>query len=79
MIFGPLSYHESQIGAVAVLKSHQFKCQFLGIGSKPIAKVTLASANQSRHHKDFEIFVLYMMKEPCKNHSTNLLDISVKK
>ena len=36
MIFGPLSYHESQIGAVAVLKSHQFKCQFLGIGSKPI-------------------------------------------
>lgn len=46
---------------------------------KPIAKTTLASANQNRDYRIFEDFAFYMMKEACEKRATNLLDIPGKK
>ena len=79
MIFGQLSNRESLRDVVVALEAHHSKCKFLGIGSKPIAKTTLASANQNRDYRIFEDFAFYMMKEACEKRSTNLLDIPGKK
>ena len=79
MMFGQLSNRESLRDAVVALEAHHSKCKFLGIGSKPIAKTTLASANQNRDYRIFEDFAFYMMKEACEKRSTNLLDIPGKK
>ena len=46
MMFGQLSNRESLRNVVVALDAHHSKCIFLGIGSKPITKTTLASANQ---------------------------------
>ena len=79
MMFGQLSNRESLRDIVVALEAHHSKCKFLGIGSKPIAKTTLASANQNRDYRIFEDFAFYMMKEACEKWSTNLLDIPGKK
>ncbi len=79
MLFGQLSNRESLRDVVVALETHHSKCKFLGIGSKPIAKTTLASANQNRDYRIFEDFAFYMMKEACEKRSTNLLDIPGKK
>ena len=79
MMFGQLSNRESLRDVVVALEAHHSKCKFLGIGSKPIAKTTLASANQNRDYRIFEDFAFYMMKEACEKRSTNLLDIPGKK
>lgn len=79
MMFGQLSNRESLRDVVVALEAHHSKCKFLGIGSKPIAKTTLASANQNRDYRIFEDFAFYMMKEACEKRSTNLLDIHGKK
>ena len=79
MMFGQLSNRESLRDVVVALEAHNSKCKFLGIGSKPIAKTTLASANQNRDYRIFEDFAFYMMKEACEKRSTNLLDIPGKK
>ena len=64
---------------MVALEAHHSKCEFHGIGSKPIVKTTLASANQNRDYRIFEDFAFYMMKEACEKRSTNLLDIPGKK
>lgn len=79
MMFGQLSNRESLRDVVVALEAHHSKCKFLSIGSKPIVKTTLASANQNRDYKIFEDFAFYMMKEACEKRSTNLLDIPGKK
>jgi len=79
MMFGQLSNRESLRDVVVALEAHHSKCKFLGIGSKPIAKTTLASANQNRDYRIFEDFAFYMMKEACEKRATNLLDIPGKK
>ena len=79
MMFGQLSNRESLRDVVVALEAHHSKCKFLGIGSKPIAKTTLASANQNRDYRIFEDFAFYMMKDACEKRSTNLLDIPGKK
>ena len=79
MMFGQLSNRESLRDVVVALEAHHSKCKFLGIGSKPIAKTTLASANQNRDYRIFEDFAFYMMKEACEKRATNLLDIRGKK
>ena len=55
MMFGQLSNRESLRDVVVALEAHHSKCKFLGIGSKPIAKTTLASANQNRDYRIFEL------------------------
>ena len=75
MMFGQLSNRESLRDVVVALEAHHSKCKFLGIGSKPIAKTTLASANQNRDYRIFEDFAFYMIKEACEKRTTNLLDI----
>ncbi len=79
MMFGQLSNRESLRNVVVALEAHHSKCKFLGIGSKPVAKTTLASANQNRDYSIFEDFAFYMMKVACEKRATNLLDISGKK
>lgn len=79
MMFGQLSNRESLRDVVVALEAHHSKCKFLGIGSKHIAKTTLASANQNRDYKIFEDYAFYMMKEACEKRSTNLMNIPGKK
>ena len=79
MMFGQLSNRESLRDVVVALEAHHSKCKFLGIGSKPVAKTTLASANQNRDYRIFEDFAFYMMKEACEKRATDLLDIPGKK
>ena len=79
MMFGQLSNCESLKDVVVALEDHHSKCKFLGIGSKPVAKTTLASANQNRDYRIFEDFAFYMMKEACEKRATDLLDIPGKK
>ena len=79
MMFGQLSNRESLRDVVVALEAHHSKCKFLGIGSKPIARTTLASANQNRDYRIFEDFAFYMMKEACEKRATNLLAIPGKK
>ena len=79
MMFGQLSNRESLRDVVVALEALHSKRKFLGIGSKPIVKTTLASANQNRDYRIFEDFAFYMMKEACEKRSTNLLDIPGKK
>lgn len=79
MTFGQISNRESLRDVIVALEAHHSKCKFLGIGSKRIAKTTLASANQNRNFRIFEDFAFYMMKEACEKRSTNPLDIPGKK
>ena len=65
-MFGQLSNRESLRDVVVALEAHHSKCEFHGIGSKPIVKTTLASANQNRDYRIFEDFAFYMMKEACE-------------
>ena len=49
------------------------------MGRNPIAKATLAYANQNRDYRIFEDFAFYMMKEACEKRTINLMDIPGKK
>ena len=63
MIFGQLSNCESLRDLVVAFEAHRAKQYHLGLGREPIAKTTLATANQNRDYKIFEYFAFYMMKE----------------
>ena len=75
MMFGQLSNRESLRDLIVALEAHQGKRYHLGLGREPIAKTTLASANQNRDYRIFEDFAFYMMKEACEKRSTHILDI----
>ncbi|MBT9635987.1 DUF4372 domain-containing protein, partial [Segatella copri] len=47
LMFGQLSNRESLRDLIVALEAHQSKCFHLGLGRKPIAKTTLATANQN--------------------------------
>ncbi len=79
MMFGQLSNRESLRGLIVALEAHQGKCYHLGLGREPIAKTTLATANQSRDYSIFEEFAFYMMKEACEKRTSNILDIPGRK
>lgn len=79
MMFGQLSNHESLRDLIIALEAHQGKRYHLGLGREPIAKTTLASANQNRDYRIFEDFAFYMMKEACEKRITNILDIPGRK
>lgn len=61
LMFGQLSNRESLRDLIVALEAHQSKCFHLGLGRKPIAKTTLATANQNRDYRIFEEFAFYMM------------------
>ena len=79
IMFGQLSNRESLRDLIVAFEAHKAKQYHLGLGRKPIAKTTLATANQNRDYRIFEEFAFYMMKEVCKKWTTNILDISGKK
>ena len=57
LMFGQLSNRESLRDLIVALEAHQSKCFHLGLGRKPIAKTTLATANQNRDFRIFEEFL----------------------
>ena len=61
LMFGQLSNRESLRDVIVALEAHRSKCFHLGLGRKPIAKTTLATANQNRDYRIFEDFAFYMM------------------
>ena len=61
LMFGQLSNRESLRDVIVALDAHRTKCYHLGLGQKPIAKTTLATANQNRDYRLFEEFAFYMM------------------
>ncbi len=63
MMFGQLSNRESLRDLIVALQAHQRKRYHLGLGRDPIAKTTLATANQNRDYRIFEDFAFYIMKE----------------
>ena len=63
LMFGQLSNRDSLRDLIVALEAHKSKCYHLGLGRKPIAKSTLAKANQDRDYRIFEDFAFYMMKE----------------
>lgn len=79
MMFGQLSNRESLRDLIVAFEAHRSKQYHLGLGREPIAKKTLASANQNRDCRIFEDFAFYMMKEACEKRTTNILNIPGKK
>ena len=73
-----LSNRESLRDLIVAFEAHRAKQYHLGVGREPIAKTTLATANQNRDYRIFEEFAFYMMKEACEKRSTNILDISAR-
>ena len=63
MMFGQLSNREILRDLILALEAHQGKHYHLGLYREPIAKTTLATANQNRDYRIFEDFAFYMMKE----------------
>lgn len=61
LMFGQLSNRESLRDLIVALQVHQSKCYHLGLGRKPIAKTTFATANQTRDYRIFEDYAFYMM------------------
>ena len=54
MMFGQLSNRESLRDLIIAFEAHRAKQYHLGLGRKPIAKTTFASANQNRDYRIFE-------------------------
>jgi len=61
--FRQLSNRESLRDLIVALEAHHLKCYHLGLGRKPIAKTTFATANQNRDYRIFEDFAFYMMEQ----------------
>ena len=70
MMFGQLSNRESLRDLIVAFEAHRAKQYHLGLGREPIAKTTLASANQNRDYRIFEDFAFFMMKEACEKRTT---------
>ena len=75
----PVKVDKSLRDLIVALDAHQGKRYHLGLGREPIAKTTLASANQNRDYRIFEDFAFYMMKEASEKRATNILDIPGRK
>ena len=72
LMFGQLSNRESLRDLIVALEAHQSKCFHLGLGRKPIAKTTLATANQNRDYRIFEEFAFYMMEQARRNRAADI-------
>ena len=72
-MFGQLSNRESLRDLVVAIEAHRAKQYHLGLGREPIAKTTLATANQNRDYKIFENFAFYTIKEAREKRVANVL------
>ncbi|MBQ3897603.1 MAG: IS4 family transposase [Clostridia bacterium] len=63
LMFGQLCNRESLRDVIVAIGAHRTKCFHLGLGRKPIAKTTIATANQNRDYRIFEEFAFYMMAQ----------------
>ena len=75
LMFGQLSNRESLRDVIVALDAHQSKCFHLGLGRKPIAKTTLATANQNRDYRIFEEFAFYMMAQAREKRATDIFKL----
>ena len=78
-MFGQLSNRESLRDLIIAFEAHRAKQYHLGLGRNPIAKSTLAYANQHRDYRIFEDFAFHIMREACEKRSINILEIPGKK
>ena len=78
LMFGQLSNRESLRDLIVALEAHRSKCFHLGLGRKPIAKTTLATANQNRDYHIFEEFAFYMMEQARKKRAEDIFKLSGK-
>ena len=78
LIFGQLSNRESLRDLIVALEAHQSKCFHLGLGRKPIAKTTLATANQNRDYRIFEEFAFYMMAQAKEKRAADIFKLGGK-
>lgn len=60
MMFGQLSNRESLRDLIVAFEAHRAKQYHLGLGRNPIAKTTLAYANQNRDYRIFEDVAFYI-------------------
>ena len=75
MMFGQLSNRESLRDLIVAFEVHRAKQYHLGLGRKPIAKMTFASANQNRDYRIFEDFAFYMMEQARKKRVTDIFKL----
>ena len=78
LMFGQLSNRESLRDVIVAIEAHQSKCFHLGLGRKPIAKTTLATANQNRDYRIFEEFAFYMMTQAREKRATDIFKLGGK-
>ena len=78
LMFGQLSNRESLRDLIVALEAHQSKCFHLGLGRKPIAKTTLATANQNRDFRIFEEFAFYMMAQAREKRAEDIFKLGGK-
>ena len=75
MMFGQLSNRENLRDLIVAFETHRAKQYHLGLGRKPIAKTTLASANHNRDYRIFEDFAFYMMEQARKKRVTDIFKL----
>lgn len=78
LMFGQLCNRESLRDVIVALEAHRSKCFHLGLGRKPIAKTTLATANQNRGYRIFEEFAFYMMAQAREKRSADIFKLGGK-
>ena len=75
LMFGQLSNRESLRDLIVALDAHKSKCFHLGLGRRPIAKTTLATANQNRDYRIFEDFAFYMMEKARETRAADIFKL----
>ena len=75
MMFGQLSNRKSLRDLIVAFEAHRAKQYHLGLGRKPIAKTTFASAYQNRDYRIFEDFAFYMMEQARKKRVTDIFKL----
>ena len=78
LMFGQLGNRESLRDVIVAIEAHRSKCFHLGLGRKPIAKTTLAAANQNRDYRIFEEFAFYMMAQAREKRSADIFKLGGK-
>ena len=78
LMFGQLSNRESLRDVIVAIEARRSKCFHLGLGRKPIAKTTLATANQNRDYRIFEEFAFYMMAQAREKRAENIFKLGGK-
>ena len=78
LMFGQLSNRESLRDVIVAIEAHRSKCFHLGLGRKPIAKTTPATANQNRDYRIFEEFAFYMMAQAREKRAADIFKLGGK-